>query len=616
MNNKEIENRLAKSIEHSTPDVFPNILSECEKQKGRVIHMEEARNSKKKWITAMSAVAAVLLIMVGAFYGFGVFGTGNAVDSVIALDVNPSVELKINADERVLEANAKNEDAQVLLGDMDLKGADLDVAINAIIGSMLKNGYIDELANSILVSVENDDPEKSAQLQARLATEIDELLKSFSVEGAVLSQSVTEDDDLTTLAQTYGISEGKAALIQEIASKNPLLTVEELAKLSINELNLLAASKNIQLENVDSTGAASDKAYIGEARAQEIALTHAGITASQATGIRVELDCDDGRMVYEVEFYSAGKEYDYEIDAIEGTVLGYDWENDDDYVGQTQNNQSGQSQNNTQSGSNAQSNSNYIGEDKAKEAALSHAGVSASKATFTKAKLDRDDGVVRYDIEFYSGDTEYDYEIDAQTGKILEYQSERRDDYNAPATSTGNTSSGSTQTSNNGSSSQTNGSSNYIGEAKAKEAALSHAGVSSSKATFTKAKLDKDDGVTVYDVEFYSGDTEYDYEIDAKTGKVLKHQSERRDDDDRDDRPASSPDNGQSSYIGESKAQSIALSHAGVSASQATRMQVSLDRDDGVAVYEVEFKSGGKEYNYEINASTGKIIDWEAETDD
>jgi len=80
-------------------------------------------------------------------------------------------------------------------------------------------------------------------------------------------------------------------------------------------------------------------------------------------------------------------------------------------------------QNNAQSSS-----SNYIGEEKAKEIALSHAGLSASAVSELKAELDTDDGRIHYDVEFKQGNTEYDYDIDASTGEIIKYDSEIDDD--------------------------------------------------------------------------------------------------------------------------------------------------------------------------------------------
>ena len=68
--------------------------------------------------------------------------------------------------------------------------------------------------------------------------------------------------------------------------------------------------------------------------------------------------------------------------------------------------------------------------------------------------------------------------------------------------------------------------------------------------------------------------------------------------------------------IGYAKAKSIALNHAGVSENKAYDMEIELDDEDGTLVYEVEFKSGGMEYSYEINAATGAILKHEAELED
>ena len=74
-----------------------------------------------------------------------------------------------------MEAKALNADAQIILGDMDLKDAKLDVAMYAIIGSMLEHGYLNELANSVLVTVDSRDSVKQAQLQQELAAQKKEL---------------------------------------------------------------------------------------------------------------------------------------------------------------------------------------------------------------------------------------------------------------------------------------------------------------------------------------------------------------------------------------------------------------------------------------------------------
>ena len=153
---------------------------------------------------------------------------------------------------------------------------------------------------------------------------------------------------------------------------------------------------------------------------------------------------------------------------------------------------------------------NYIGVEKAKSIALKDAGVSG--ATFVKAKLDSEDGVKVYDVEFYKGNVEYDYEIDAITGKILEKDRDienfsipkKKATTNKQATKKAKTT--------------TKKAAKDIGVEKAKSIALKDAGVSGVK--FTKAKVDYENGVKVYDIEFRKGNKEYDYEIEAATGKI------------------------------------------------------------------------------------------------
>jgi uncharacterized membrane protein YkoI len=158
------------------------------------------------------------------------------------------------------------------------------------------------------------------------------------------------------------------------------------------------------------------------------------------------------------------------------------------------------------------------------------------------------------------------------------------------------------------------GTEQYIGEAKAKSIALESAGLSEAEATFLKVHLDHDDRRVVYDVEFYSGDTEYDYEINAVSGDVFESDKEIEYYSIPWDTAATANDTG--SYIGEAKAKAIALASAGLSESQVSRMKVKLDRGDGKTIYEVDFRNGQMEYEYEIDAVSGAILESDAEFDD
>ncbi len=249
-----------------------------------------------------------------------------------------------------------------------------------------------------------------------------------------------------------------------------------------------------------------------------------------------------------------------------------------------------------------------LGMDKGVNIALNDAGLRAEDVSNLSAHYDTEDGIAVYEVTFTSGGYEYDYQIKASDGTILEAD---RDALKQAGTNK-KPASGKDQTAQTDSNSTAD--TGKITKAKAKEIALAHAGVSASKATFVEVKLDKEDGVQVYEVEFYSGSTEYDYEIHAKTGEILSFDKDIEDFSiPKKDTSGSAQTKPTSDYIGVDKAKSIALNNAGLSASSVTFTKAKLDREDGVRVYEIEFCTNAKEYEYEINAKTGKILDKDVE---
>ena len=438
MDERELEQRLRTAVEHAAPDPLDRILAACGPQAGTVLPFE-APKKKRRW--APLAVAAALVVMCCGAFGISSWRGANAVDSVVMLDVNPSLSMTVSSKERVLSVTPFNQDAEVILGDMDLTGTDLDVAVNALIGSMLQNGYLSDIQNAILVSVENQDAAKSAQLQQHLTDTINSVFQGGSLEGAVLSQTVTESADLNALAQQYGISVGKASLIQEVIAQDSTLTFASLAPLSVNEIALIAESRHLTTQAVTQTGTASTKAYITAEEAKNAALAHAGIAESSVAQLEIEFDSEDGLMVYEVEFYAGGTEYDYDINARTGEVVNFSREGGI-------------------SGGTTGSSGSYIGEAAATAAALTHAGVSEADTIYLRCWVEHDDGRAEcYEVEFLAGTTEYQYEIDLYTGAVLKSE---RESHSVPASGS---------------------SGPHIGEAAAKSAALTHAGVSESDAS-------------------------------------------------------------------------------------------------------------------------------------
>lgn len=223
--------------------------------------------------------------------------------------------------------------------------------------------------------------------------------------------------------------------------------------------------------------------------------------------------------------------------------------------------------------------------ERAKQIATQHAGIS--NPTFVNCKLDRENGRLVYEVEFYSGNKEYDYEIDAATGAIVTYDMDI-ENFNIPATNTNAT---------------------YIGEARARQIAMQDANVSNP--TFHKTKLERENGRMVYEVEFYSGNREFDYEIDAVSGVIL-HRDYDIENFNIPNTNTTTPSTGD---IGSERAKQIALTHANLSASQVWGMKVEQDYEQGMRIYEVEFDYGRTEYTYEINAANGEIIKFEQDND-
>ena len=251
--------------------------------------------------------------------------------------------------------------------------------------------------------------------------------------------------------------------------------------------------------SMSQADASTSAALIGMGKGADIALSDAGLKENQVNDLTAKYRTENGLSFYTVTFTSGSYTYEYRLNAVDGSILQADRN------AVTQETETG-----TTTGSQTTT-TKKITKVKAKSIALKHAGVSASKATFVKAKLDYEDGRRVYEIEFYSGNTEYDYEILASNGKIISYDKDI-ENYKIPRKNTS--------------------SSTYIGKAKAKSIALKDAGVSASSATFTKTKLDYEDGIRVYEIEFYTNSAEYEYEINAKTGKIRDMDVEHFDCDD------------------------------------------------------------------------------------
>ena len=503
MKKRELEEALRNAVSHTTPDKLNEILSACDRQKGTVIPMT---NQKKKTslITRVAGIAAaVVLLVAGGGLGLHLY-KNQTVASTVMLDVNPSITLEVNRKDKVLTVLRGNEDGEKVIGDMDLVGTDVQVAVNAIVGSMLQKGYISDNANSILISVDGKDDAKTAALENTLVNEVGTVLGK---NGAVLSQTMRMDETVRALMETYDISAGKAKLIQRIVRSNTAYTEADLAALNINELNLISNSGKHPAADVNSQGVASQDKYIGADRAKEIALAHAQVVAADVWDLEAELEVEKGALVYEVSFDYGNYEYDYHIDAQSGEIVKSKKKEDKKATGKPEDEQK----------PNAQLPDNLVGQDAAKQSAFAHANVKEADVSRFVCKEDFDDGRWVYEIEFTSGQYEYEYEVDAQSGRVVSFDRELEDDVkeHRPSQTTQQT--------------QPTTPSAKVDEATVKQAVLAHANVKEADVRGFKCELDRDDGRLVYEVEFVSDGCEYDYEVDAETGAILKSEKERDD---------------------------------------------------------------------------------------
>ena len=279
--------------------------------------------NKMKMIKLLGVSTLMLSVMTGC-------GSGSRTQdytSLITLDINPSIQLQLDEKDKVIDAIAVNDDAKKVLEDMDLKQADANVAMNAVLGSLVKNGYLNANQNTVLLSVENDDDKERVALEDELSQYIYTTLKSYSIEGAIYSQDIDIDDDIESLMNKYSISYGKANLIEDIIDENDdekkTYKVEDLVKLNAQDLILIYQSLNkddAQKDTHKMVGSVSTKQYISQDEALNVALKNASLTKDKIKNLEIDYDLENGALTYDIEFTYNQNEYEYEVSATKGIV--------------------------------------------------------------------------------------------------------------------------------------------------------------------------------------------------------------------------------------------------------------------------------------------------------
>ena len=395
MTEQEIIARLKSEVEAETPDIMDDLLTECgfreeslpakcgfRKETATTAKLESGRVYKWWWAFGLAAAAAILLLFAAGNVLTGQTPTvpkaeaptaavpkaeastevvptadaptleaptvGNPADveltavAMVGIDVNPSFELLVDGEDRVILCAAVNAEAEEILGQVDLTDMDVTESSHALVNVMVEKGFLTESANSILLSVRTDEVEKGQRLEERLAQDLNAFLKDAHVGAAVVGQYFARDAEIEEYAGRNGISFGKASVVKRLLTLRGTLREEDLRKLSTQELLLLwteleaasAQEEPVADRNYTVYGDVSKSDYIAAEEATSIALAHIGLAEVAASS--VEFDCFRGAIVYEVEFVADGVEFEGKVHATTGEVLEVETEpaeshgNDDD----------------------------------------------------------------------------------------------------------------------------------------------------------------------------------------------------------------------------------------------------------------------------------------------
>ena len=403
-----MEKELQEAVQNLIPnDLFTRITAELDsKEEGAKMEKVLVRRIERKstspglkTVMQLAAACVALVLLVGGIFYY----RGNLmVDSLVDLDVNPGIELLTNQKNRVLEAYATNGDGDKVLSGMDLQNVDLQVALNAIVGSMVQQGYMTKDTKGVLVTVQNKDQKKADNLRKLVVKEMEIALSTEDMNAAVFHQVISiQNNNASAFARKNNISLGKAVFVLNLANKASSLNAKELAKMKISEIAKLVADKNIDIRDIIEYDS-DDSLWENIADAIE--------------------DINEGDDDYIV---ATTQQESTQAVQVQPTETQASVQTQAKSQAQTQPQTHAQTKPQTKVQTNAQpQTSGRISADKAKAIAFGHAGVSAGQVRELSVEYD-DDGV--YEIDFKVGNTEYDYEIGATDGSIRKADVEQDD---------------------------------------------------------------------------------------------------------------------------------------------------------------------------------------------
>ena len=415
---------------------------------------ESEANTKRKpgWAKLGTMAACLALVLCTGIATHAI--RSNATAGTFTMDVNPSVEYTIAKSGSVKNVRCLNSDAENALSDVALGKQSVETALTRTVAAYEACGYMENGEATVLISFDSR-LDANVELKASLSAEIQQALEQTDAVGTLVFHSeLTENAEAAKIAEEFHVSLGRADWILTAANKTGLPT-DEVARMSLDEL--------LKFQEASGIASVSVSKFISLEEAKEIALKDAKLDelTQKIVFTREELNRNQGKPCYLLEFYTGTNQYFYQIDAKSGSII---------YAGK------------------------FITLSEAKKIALDDAGCE-DKVSFTEETLVS--GGIKtpyYQLVFADAKTQWTYRIDAVLGTVLEKQQKE-------IVTT-----------------------DFISLEEAKEIALKDAGLNEAtqKIVFTREELSRNSGKPCYILEFYTAEKQYSYKVDAKNGSIIE----------------------------------------------------------------------------------------------
>jgi len=527
----------------------------------------------KKFLIGISIAAAALLILTVVLI---LSLRGSKAVTRVSMDVNPGIELSLDKHQKVREVSAVNPEGKAIVEGLTgkVKGELVYTVLENLVLGLSEGGYFAEKDTEMLIGICDDYDERAEQLERYIIADLKKLFEEKELHISLLTQTFEPEKEVESLTETYSITCGKAALLEEILEEDATLDAVSLLELPLGDLKALS--------EVDHPGVP-----VGREAAYQAVIAYAlgeDQTLSEQLTCEITFSPEKSPAIYTVRLSSLTDSTVvdiYTVDAYTGEVL---------------------------SGRQADEAAEAvdIGQDAAKEAALKKVGLTEAQVTDLNIEKDIEEGdetdpsddIAVYKISFVKDDTKHEFTVSSIDASVLEYEVEKIESATESEKAT-ESETASTETEKESESAAKK--STDIGVNAATAAALKKAGCSESQVSALSAKRDTQNGKTVYKVEFKKGNTEYEITVDAATGNILKTETEVE----SEQKPAD---------IGISAAKEAALKEAKCSADSVSQMTAQSYSVDGKAAYLVSFVSGNEKYTVVISASDGTKISIKSET--